>query len=231
MTRLFLLVAAFAGFAGSITCLYLAEPKPAHDLWTETPVINCGDLSQSQEVHVQFEVVNNFPNALDIFDVFRECGCSAVELSTKHLEPGERTYVNVTWKTGASRGYRGINLGIFFNLGDGRPLEKSLRVEGNIIPDIAITPEKMTFVGDKPEKQAIRFSPGRAERFKIRRVSCNHSAFKAQMVNEHLAEVTFDGVTPIYANGLQPILIVETDSLKEPEITVPLELRLALPSQ
>lgn len=224
------LVAAIA-FGGALVCLYLARPTPAPGLWTANPVLDRGALSQGQEVHATFELVNNYQQPLEIMDVIKECRCSEAVLTTKKLDPGDRTELKVVWNTGAMRGRSGVNLSVVYKLPHAAVRHAGLRVEGDVLPDIVYTPEKVTFAGNKAETQTVRLAPGRMKEFTIQKVHCNHAAFKAQLRSRDVVEISFDPKVPIYANGLEPQLIVHCDSKNEPQLSIRLVLSTPLPLQ
>ncbi len=171
----------------------------------------------------EFDLANNFPQFLEIIDVVKGCSCTEATIERKHLEPKARTSLRILWNTGRSRGPHGINVEVAFKLADGKSYSKLLRVEGNVIPDLILDAEKLVFRGNGSETQTLRLAPGQTGKFKVLKSRSNHQAFKTEQDAGGGVAVTYDGKTPVWINGLEPKLILETDSPNEPQVIVPLE--------
>jgi hypothetical protein len=224
MLRLGLFGLGVACFAGSLFCIYLAWPTPPPDLWTERPVFDHGELSQGQEVQAEFALVNHFPQALEITQVVKGCACSDVKLSTKRLEPKEQATLQVAWKTGRMRGPSGVNVQVVFQLADGTVSHKNLRVEGEVVPDIRYEPSKLEFAGGKVESRVVQFSAGRLKAFTIRKAICDRAPFSAKVLEKDRVQVTYDPGKGEPSEGIASRLIVETDSVNEPEMIITLAI-------
>ncbi len=157
--------------------------------------------------------MNYFSQDVEIVDIVKGGSCSDALFSTKLLRPRERGSLAITWKTGSSRGRHGINVNIIYKLENSEEIYKTLRVEANVVPDIEYEPKDVVFDGTKPEKKSVRLRPARMDRFVVAKARCNHPAFKAH-VSGNAVDVIFDCDTPVYANGLSPVLILETDKSK-----------------
>ncbi len=231
MKRWMYLALSLPCFIASFWLIAAAWPVHQPDLFTEKAVIHLGDLSQGQKAVVEFVLVNHFSQPLEIVDVVRSCTCSEATPERNHLEPNGRTVLRVAWSTGSYRGLHTVNVSVVFKLADGEAGARSLQVEGNIVPDIITEPGKLVFDGTKAETQSLHLRAGRIARFKVSSARCNHRAFTASLGENGVVDVTFDGRSPVYANGIEPMLILANDGPNEPNIMVPLELRAPRPSQ
>jgi Protein of unknown function (DUF1573) len=227
-----LLLAVAAGcFVGSWFLIYAAWPTPEPDLWTKNTTIDLGDVYQRQEKTAAFEFVNHFPHDVEIVEMIKGCSCSEAAFSEKRIKPRQTAVLKVTWKTGQMRGRQGVSIDFVYKVENNETFHKIVRVEANVVPDINYEPKTIAFAGTIPETQRIRFSSGRMKRFLLANARANHPAFKAEVRDGNAVEVSFDGKTPVYANGLEPVLILETDSPNEPHIQIPLKIRGHRPTQ
>lgn len=224
MHRFLLLLVAVLSFAGSWLAVWAAWPRNVPELWTNATVVDHGDLFQGQEVHTEFQFENRYSEVLEITDVYKSCGCSEAVFSARVMNPGERASVQVVWKTGRTRGRNSIAVDVFYSVGTSTAQRKSLRIEGNVVPDIVCRPEKLTFDGKKKEVQLATLAAGRMATFSIGKAYCNHPAFKVETSGANTIKVVFDGDTPVFADGAAPRLIIETSSPNEPQMFVPLEI-------
>jgi hypothetical protein len=185
---------------------------------------NHGEISQGQELYATFGLTNRFPQPLEIKQVARGCTCANAKLSKTHVEPGEQISLEVSWKTGKSRGHTGTNLQVIFQLADGVSGYKLLRIQGDIIPDILYDPVELSFVKTEVATEVVQFSPGRQMDFRISRVFCSNAAFTATLHGNNRVEVTFQPDKWLPEDLSEPKLIVETNSVNEAQIFIPLQV-------
>jgi len=225
VARLWLLVVAGLAFLGSLLCVNQARPPVPPELWTDQPVCDRGELSQGEKVHATFDLVNHFPQPLEITKVVTGCTCSKAELSTKHVEPDDHLLLTVSWKTGTARGRSGTDLQVVFQLADGTRGSKILGIQGDVVPDVVYDPTEVVFINGKVASATVHFYPGRQKEFKIRKAFCNHAAFVAHLHGDESVRVTFQPDKWLAEDRSKPNLIVETDSLNEPQMILPLRVR------
>jgi hypothetical protein len=229
-----LLLIAFLAFLGSWLSIWAAWPRANRldpDLWTENPVHDYGLLYLGQQAQTQFEMVNHYSQPLRIVDVFKSCNCSEASFSSPELGPGQKGQLQVVWTTGRSRGSISIQTVVKYKLADGSLHSKSFTVAAEVVPDIHCKPDKLQFDGPRAETQIVRLSAGRMSQFTVKAAYCNHPAFKANLRGANAIEVAFDGVTPVYSNGLEPRLIIQTDSPNEPQLVLPVVMRESFAAQ
>jgi hypothetical protein len=225
MQRWLFLVGSVACFFSAWVLMLSAWPTPEPDLWTENSVLDIGELFQGQERRVRFELKNNFSQELEILEVIKGCACTESALTRTMLKPGETTFLQVVWRTGQARGRCGVNLGVVFKLSDDSKHHRVFRVEGDVIPDIHREPNVPTFEGTNRETKSVSLTPGRMATFKVKKVHCNHPGFTAMLLAQATVEITYDGKTPVRADGVEPKLLIDTDSPHEPQMVVPLKIR------
>jgi hypothetical protein len=222
MSRALLSLVAAGAFLASLVCIHLARAVPSPDLWTDQPIFDHGRLLQGQQVLATFELVNHFPEPIEILEVITGCACSGTTLSTKYLQPGERVSLKVSWKTGRSRGPTTLLLQVLYKLPDRHFSSKSLQVKGNVLPDIRYDPSEIEFAGNRLETQVLQLAAGAKRDFVILKAFCSHRAFTAEVRESGMIEVTFDPAEWVAEDRSEPLLIVKTNSSNEPQMCIPL---------
>ena len=176
-----LLLAGVAMFA-SVVCAYLARPPVQGGLVATKPVLDLGELSQGQTVAAEFELVNRSSGPVKILDVVKTCTCTQVEISRYLLEPQEGMVLATRWKTGASRGKTGANIGVVYTQADGPAQFLNLGLEANVVPDILFEPAEVIFEGNHKGSRVVTFSPGRRPDVSLVRAACTQPAFNAKIL-------------------------------------------------
>jgi len=202
---------------------YLASrPEDEPGLTAIEAVHDFGELSQGDVVSCEFQLVNHFHEPLSIRDVIRSCGCSRAECSADRMAPGEKLKINTEWHVGTNRGPSGVILTVVAAFPDGRTTATELRMTGKIIPDIEYLPARLEFGPTATTKQVV-FFPGRLSEFTLKRVSCTHRAFDAELLPDGVhVNVTYHPQAGQQEFPQEAYLVVETSSDHEPTCRIPL---------
>jgi hypothetical protein len=231
MRRTLLLAVAIVCISGSVVCAYLARPQLPATLEAVNPVFDVGEVGQGETRSVEFELINHFPRNVEIKEVFKSCSCTNVVLAKRTLAPGETVALKGDWQTGASRGKRAVDLTLTF-APEGQLTDRlRLRVEGNVVPDMQYSPEKLEFEKGKPATKIVVFKAGRMANGELKKASCTHHAFTAALGPEsNEVTVTYDPTKWTVDDegtsfGSIGLLQVETNSPHEEVCHLPLIVR------
>src|SRR5262249_27722742 len=179
---------------------YFAFPRqevarPAPGLAAEPAVARVGERGQGEMVAVQFTLTNHYAEPVEIYSVTTGCSCQTPVVSRKHIAPGQESVINLSWSSGRMRGGVTESLWVFHSI-PGQPAEgggrMQLQIEGEVTPDIHITPERVQFTAGQPKVQRVSLGPGRLSSFSVKEVYANSPALSAKYLpGESLVEITY----------------------------------------
>jgi hypothetical protein len=227
MKHAILLVIVATGIIGSLFCIYLARGTETAGLWTAERVVDLGSVLQGQKLNATFSLVNHHSEIVNVAEVVTACTCSQAVVSTMHVLPGQPVQITVSWQTGRSRGSTGTNLQVIYMLADGTKRTMALRVQGNVVPDVVFSPRRLVFQGGHAHTSVLTLSSGHDTPFRVLKVYSNNSAFTAQLNSSDSILVSFvpDKWQP--DERVEPLLIVDTDCIAEPQLFIPLNVTKA----
>ncbi len=229
MSRLWLLPAALACLVVSGVCAYMARPQAVGSLEATPAAFDAGEVSQGETVPVEFRLTNHYPRSVEITDVSTSCACTDADLKQRKLTPGETAVLKANWRTGASRGARATGLIVAYKPAGKSPERLSLRIQGDVIPDLQVSPERLEFKKGVGGSQTVAISPGRMADGAATKAWCTHKAFSASLESPTRIVVTFDPAKwTTDDDNLPPAgvgeLEIETTSPHQPVCRIPLDV-------
>lgn len=115
----------------------------APDLKLTTTQFDFGEVYQGEKVLHAFEFVNAGQDPLVIDRVRSSCGCTAVLLSDKNLEPGETGQIQATFDSTRFRGE--VSKTIYLYSNDPVQPVRQLKIKGRVLEIVAIEPAQVNF--------------------------------------------------------------------------------------
>lgn len=219
---------------GAAAVVYAAvagqQPSIQPGLYPEPDRLDFGELAQGDVRDGQFRLTNRHPESIELLDTLTGCSCTQSTLSAKHLAPGESCDLGVKWSVGTRRGRLSDSVHVAYRTAAGKQHMLDLGLGANVVPDIHFAPADPTFETREPTRIVIKFTPGRRDPFRLKHAAANQAAFRTEL-DAARAEVTvaFDPAKWL-SIGADPVLSVETDSERQPTITIPLRVtRSAVP--
>lgn len=187
-----------------------------------------GPVSQGEKVRCEFLLTNESENNIRINTVIPTCGCTVVEYTPELVKPSAKLRLTAEWNVGANRGATQVHITVLAQGASDQLQQIPLRIMGNVTPDILYDATTLEFTPSTGVKR-ITFSPGTMKSFVLKRAYSPHRAFKAS--------VEPDGVTigvtchpeDVADLVLESFVLVETSSANEPNLKIPVMLRLPGP--
>jgi hypothetical protein len=107
------------------------------------PSFNFGSVSQGQKVEHEFVVRNDGDAELVIQRIAPSCGCTAAAMSASAIKPGAAEKIKVTFNTAGFHGTKTKSVSVLTNARNQQ--EITLRLQGTIVRDVTVTPERIDF--------------------------------------------------------------------------------------
>lgn len=213
----------------SITCAWLALPRPSEALVAVSPVRDLGEVPQGATVAAEFGLVNRCREPIRIEEVLKGCDCVSPKVAKESLGPGERTTLTLRWETRARRGPSVTRMSVLYARKDGTKEITPLEIKADVIPDYDVQAPDMVFGPGRPSSRVVTFAGRRMPGLILSEPSCTHPAFKAVIAGKNAIRVTFapplwtEDVT-VQPGGDSPDaeLVVATNSKAAPICKVPL---------
>lgn len=200
------------------------EPAVQPGLYPDEQYLDFGELAQGDVQSGQFRLTNRHPEPIEVVDVLTGCSCNEATPSSRQVPPGDRFTIDIKWSVGPRRGRLADVVQVVYQTASGGRHMAELGVKANVIPDIHYSPNVLTFDPDRPGTAVVRFTHGRRNPFVLRRASTTQAAFQVVLdADKAEVTVTFDPTAWI-GIGSDPWLRVDTDSDRQPTISIRLQV-------
>lgn len=191
----------------------LTSSNPAR-LVFEPPILQLGTVRQETEVEGKVIYQNRGPTTIRIDRVKTSCGCTAPELTSNVLEPGESGELKVKFRAGANRGTSEQSIKLYIA---GQESPTVLPVTANIDPTIVVTPGvvELKTIGDSAD---VRLTSNRSNlNFHVTGVSVPTSSLQLQSSmsgTRDQVDLRVTLIKPISEKEIPPIvsIIISTDT-------------------
>jgi hypothetical protein len=125
-----------------------------------------------------FKVVNYLDEDVELFEIFKTCGCAKAVLERPKLKSGDSTWLHCEFDLRGRSGEYNTSVTAIFrdSRGNQRPLD--CNITGTVDPVIEVTASQLVFGIGHPNEQEVGIKiaePGT----RIESVTANHSAFSA----------------------------------------------------
>jgi len=192
-----------------------------------------GKIALGESQKTEFVLTNISAKALDLGDIQADCGCVVPELATKHLEPGETTRVEVTFKETRRSGPSDKRVTIITSTGQ----KLQLAIKADVVPLFAASPATLDIPEALPKITQTRelvIEAHDKKGFKIKSAESNLREVRPvvsgdlqQVKNQHILTVQ---VIPSTKAGRQDgKLLVYIDEPGESVVEVPISLTVRPP--
>ncbi|MCC6932511.1 MAG: DUF1573 domain-containing protein [Deltaproteobacteria bacterium] len=152
MHRYLLLVIFFLLTVGFVSPV-AAEDKLASILQIEEPVYNFGTIESGKRVKKNFLLKNISDKEIKIIDVRPDCGCISTLAGEKLIAKGEETEIEVTFNTAGFSGFKSKVIRVY--LDNAQVPYFFLRLEGTVLSDYTITPNRIYFSEVETKQQGL----------------------------------------------------------------------------
>lgn len=201
----------------------IAFEKKLHDF---------GEVRPNMDVPCEFWFRNVGTGELIIQNVRASCGCTAVMPEKTKLAPGERSRINVSFKTGRAPGPQKKQITVSSNDPDNG--NATLEIMANVISDLDLSSTYLKFENverDKPAESSIQLLAKNPKSLAVKELTADNPAFVPKI------ERTSDGrillvvhYLPQKAGQSQSEFLngavhAKTNSQAYPDLTVPIYLR------
>lgn len=218
-----LLLAAATGLIWSASAMSRPPNRPG--VYAENPVVDFGELNQGDVREAEFALVNHFPQPIAISDVLTGCSCTQAVLSDKEVPAGGRFTVAVKWSVGVRRGPLSDGVNLLYRAPDGQQKMAKLGLTATVIPDIHYAPNVLEFAPAVASTVVVQLSPGRRDPFVLKHATATQEAFRVALdAPANAVTVAFDPAKWVDI-GADPWLSIETDSERQPTLTIPLRVQ------
>jgi hypothetical protein len=239
LSRFYSCLIAIVGLSGFVqACGQKNNPKPEKAAVSQTkPQIavnqkefNFGKIKQGQSVDHVFEIVNRGNAELILHNAVSSCGCLTAVLSSKTIAPGEKGQVKATLSTASIRGKQIKQ--IYINSNDPNQARVAIKVEGEVIADLAIDPAliwlKEVRLGEKVTRQ-FTVTVSDAEKVKVADVTADDQRFVIRRISSEskgnaVYEVQFLGSEKVETISAQ--LSASTEDRSIAPVRAPIRLRV-----
>lgn len=162
-----------------LTALATASPAPLEAI---TPTIDLGAIRSGPPRNVRFELVNRSTDAIEIIRVEPGCGCIRPSVSRMQLAPNERADLTISINTLTSPpGPQSWSVTVVYRVGKTDPATLALRAQGEIIPELTITPAQLAFSTATVGNQTITVSDRSGKPRSIVGVRTTHAGLVANL--------------------------------------------------
>lgn len=162
-----------------LSTLAMANPE----LFVAEPEINFGEARSGDVLEKEFILENRGNETLKIRDIKTSCGCTTPENKTMIIQAGEKKALKVVLdlkgKTGTQNQY------VTLSTNDPDQISYSLKISGEAVPDILVTPRTLNLMQKDPEQPhqgEILLSSTRGETFEITKVTANRDRVTAEVI-------------------------------------------------
>jgi len=135
------------------------EQVPPSGIKVEKPVVDLGKIRQGTTNSVSFRLKNHERSAVRLELVWSSCDCLKVELPKSPLAPDDEITIPMTWRIGGHRGLCGSRLILSARAENGSAEQIVLRVQGDVVADIGLSPKELTFTRGQPATGQIAVGP------------------------------------------------------------------------
>jgi hypothetical protein len=226
----------FCCFAQACAQKEVAKPEKAHlteakpQIAVDQREFNFGKVKQGQPVEHVFTIENRGNAELVIQSAVGSCGCLATVLSSKKIAPGTKGQIKATLSTEGRRGKQTKQITI--NSNDPSQTQLVLKVEGEVVADIAFDPgffwlkevkpgekatQQFTVSVSDPEKVKVAAITADDKRFVIRRIS-------GEPKGNAVYELQFRGSRKVESISAQLSATAEDQSIAPVRATIRLEV-------
>jgi len=126
-----------------LICLYASLACAAPDMKFTSTQFDFGEVYQGEKVLHSFEFVNAGQDPLLIDRVRSSCGCTAVLISEKNLDPGAKGQVQANFDSTRFRGT--VSKTIYLYSNDPVKPVVQLKIKGEVIEIVAVEPKQVNF--------------------------------------------------------------------------------------
>jgi hypothetical protein len=181
-----------------------------------------GNVDQGERLVVEFTVANTARATAKIMNIDKQCDCSNVLLPSHDLAPGAKATVKLDWNVGNKRGDISSYVVLEYRIGDAPEKRRLwLTMKAHVVPDFDYYPIELRFSPDRQSDQCLVVTPRAAPAVQVTGAHSTHRAFAARVSSAgDRVEVSFSPTQ--WNENAQGDLIVETNSVKEPRLRVPL---------
>ena len=222
---------SYAGYLAWLPSSPPVRPVPP-GLYADSPVRDVGEVGQFETVGAEYRIVNHFAHPIRVRDILAGCSCADAQMEPRVLGPSESATLRLAWKTSNRRGPAAEDIRLVY-AAEGSEHDYGMiavRVRGIVVPDFVIEPEVLEFDPSGKGTASVRFKPGRVARVP-RLLAAVPSQGVAAQVDPHgaVVHVTFDPAKPGW-DASQLKVSVQTDSLREPSVEVPIRVSRGVPT-
>jgi hypothetical protein len=213
--------------------LFCLTGRAQAELRVAEPTVNLGEIRGGAPLQVNFTLVNTGPEAVDIVEVNRGCGCLAPRLDKRLLGAGEKTRLQMEVRTlGHPNGPHTWTAAIRYRTAEGIR-EVPLALRAVVKNDVTVQPAVCALFVETTIRQEITLADLRMPPLKVTSAESTSHHIKVTTKNEG------DGVTKIVleasAAGLDPgrhdeILSIYTNDPLYGRLEVPVTLTRAASS-
>lgn len=136
------------------------KKKPAPDgIVVDNPVVDLGQIRQGTTHTISFHIRNTTSSAVSLALAWSSCDCTKVEVPTQPLPPGGELDLPMTWRIGGHRGVCGSRILLAAQSDTGVVTEIVLRVQGDVVPDVGLSPKELEFTRGESATKQIAVGP------------------------------------------------------------------------
>ncbi|MDR1383592.1 MAG: DUF1573 domain-containing protein [Planctomycetaceae bacterium] len=192
-----------------------------------TPILDFGDVEQAH-ISGSLDVVNRSQKRVKIVAIGKSCRCTEVVALKKVVSPGEKATITCQWNTEGMRGQAKSDFTVFYSIdSDSEPgmYSCTIQVQGNVIPQYDIIPDRLEFIEGKAETKTIRLVPRKKDQIIVKLVNCNSPAFFVEKNSDQTIRVTFVSDEWVFDQFLKPKVILDTSCLSEEYFILPIYVK------
>ena len=122
-------------------------------------VVDLGKIRQGTTHTVSFHIRNPTSSAVSLALVWSSCDCTKVEVPAEALPPRAELDLPMTWRIAGHRGVCGSRVLLAATTTTGAVAQIVLRVQGDVVPDVGLTPKELGFTRGQPATKQIAVGP------------------------------------------------------------------------
>lgn len=200
---------------------------PAPKIAFDSTEFDFGRVDSGDSIAHAFTFRNEGQTDLTIKQVRSSCGCTAVLVTDKTIEPGKSGEINTTFKT---KGYQGrVTKTVRVQTDDPDNPNITLKISGTIVAEVMMEPRSVNFGNIKSGEEAVRevtlsFAPGKT--ISIKDLSSTSAFFKVetQPLDEGeegvVVRITADRALPIGRNTERITILTSSERMGTLQIPV-----------
>jgi hypothetical protein len=205
--------------------IFVSTFAPANPrLFVAEPEINFGEARSGEVLEKEFILENRGNETLKIRDIKTSCGCTTPENKSMIIQAGEKKALKVVLdlkdKTGPQNQY------ITLSSNDPDNKSFSLKISGEAVPDILVTPRTLNLMQkdpDQPHEGEVLLSSTRGEAFDVTKVTANRDRVTAEVIPSADGQSARILVTPRPQKGqghFTDVLEIDTSNPKVKQVRV-----------